>query len=87
MDELEMYEILTLEKLIPWSSKQRDEQTRILLWANLFGKAKHLKSYDKLWPLETDKNKLYQDHERTLDAEEADKIREEIKRLWRKNYQ
>lgn len=84
MDELHPAELVTLSNLLPWSVKQQHEQTRTLLWSNLFGKIKGNKSPEKLWPLYTDKHDPYVEHEKPLTNEEADKIRAEILSKWKK---
>jgi len=78
MDRMQPYEITLLSDMIPWASKIQAENTRLVMWSVLSPYMKNKpKTIEKFWPLITD---IEQTKEKMLSDEQANKVREMIKK-------
>lgn len=74
MDECQEYEIQLLSEMIPWSTHQEMEQTRMIMYTVCSPYMKHKKKITEFFPLYTDKI----DKEEALKGEELEEARRRI---------
>ena len=78
MDECQEYEIQLLSEMLPWSTHQEMEQTRMLMYSICAPYMKHKKKLTEFFPLETDKR----DPIERLEGEELNEARNRIKQAF-----
>lgn len=84
MDELQLYEIIVLDDMVPYADRISFEQMRLLMWSNFKSTGCKVPKPEKLLPLTTDVEDNLADTE-YLNKQQIDVIKEQIKHMFKSN--
>lgn len=84
MDNMQLYEIILLDELIPFAERISYEQMRLLMWSNFKSTGCKVPKPEKLLPLTTDTETNIAETE-YLNKQQIDVIKEQIKHMFKSN--
>lgn len=84
MDEMQLYEIIILDDLVPFAERLSYEQVRLLMWSSFKSTGCKVPKPEKLMPLTTDIETNVKEEE-YLNKEQIEMVSKQIQNMFKSN--